>query len=211
MKVSIVVAFAAAAFALTANAQPQPQPQPQPQRQAPQPVRVRGVVQSFDGQTLSIETKTNGVVAVSVTDATGMNGLQAKKLADIGDNTFVGVTAVKTAAGRWQATEVHIFPESMRGAGEGHYAWDLPESSMTNGAVTGNTKGARGRTLRVTYAGGETDVDVTPKTAIVALAPGSRELLKPGASVFALVIPQQGGGPVAVAVIAETNGVKPPM
>lgn len=202
MKVSIVIALAAAAFALAANAQ----------RQAPQPVRIRGTIQAFDGQKLSIETKSNGVVNLSVSDATGINGLQAKKIADIGDNTFIGATAVKTAAGGWQATEIHIFPESMRGAGEGHYAWDLPDSSMTNGAVTGNTSGRGKRTLHVKYAGGETDVDVTPKTAIVALTQGNRDLLKPGAAVFALAIPQQDGGTgVAVAVIAETNGVKPPM
>jgi hypothetical protein len=201
MKISIVVALAAAAFALVANAQPQ----------SPQPVRVRGVIQSFDGQKLAIETKA-GVVNISMSDATGINGLQAKKIGDIGDNTFVGATAVKTADGRWRATEIHIFPEAMRGAGEGHYAWDLPDSSMTNGAVTGNTSGKGGRTLRVKYAGGETDVDVTPKTAIVALTQGNRELLKPGATVFALALPPQGGGSaIAVAVIAETNGVKPPM
>ncbi len=200
MKVSIVLALAAATLSLAANAQPQ----------RPPPVRVRGVIQSFDGQKLSIDTPSSGVVAVIVSDATGINGLQAKKIDDIGDNTFIGATALKTAAGRWVATEIHIFPESMRGAGEGHYAWDLPDSSMTNGAVTGNTKGAGGRTLRVKYADGETDVDVTPKTAIVALVPGNRELLKPGATVFALAIPEGGSG-VAVAVIAETNGVKPPM
>jgi len=201
MKFSIVVLLAAAAFALAANAQ-----------QPPQPVRVRGVIHSFDGQKLSIETKSNGVVDLSMSDATGINGLQAKKIADIGDNTFIGATAVKTASGRWEATEIHIFPEAMRGAGEGHYAWDLPESSMTNGAVTGNTAGKGGRTLRVKYTGGETDVDVTPKTAIVALTQGNRELLKPGATVFALAIPPQDSGTaIAVAVIAETNGVRPPM
>jgi hypothetical protein len=200
MKVSIVIALAACALSLVASAQPQ----------LPPPVRVRGLVESFDGQKLSIDTKSNGVVTVIVSDATGINGLQAKKIGDIGDNTFIGATAVKTAAGRWVATEIHIFPESMRGAGEGHYAWDLPDSSMTNGAVTGNTRGAGGRTLRVKYADGETEVDVTAKTAIVALVPGNRELLKPGATVFALAIPQGGSG-LAVAVIAETNGVKPPM
>jgi hypothetical protein len=200
MKFSIILGLAAAALAVAASAQ-----------QQPQPVRVRGVVQAFDGRKLSIETKANGVVDVALSDATGINGLQAKKLADIGDNTFIGATAVKTAAGRWQATEIHIFPESMRGAGEGHYAWDFPDSSMTNGAVTGSTSGRAGRTLHVKYAGGETDVDVTKKTAIVALVPGSREQLKPGATVFALAIPQSGGAGLAVAVIAETNGVKPPM
>ena len=99
----------------------------------------------------------------------------------------------------------------MRGAGEGHYAWDLPESSMTNGAVTGNTWAPAAARSTVNTANGETDVDVTPKTAIVALTQGNRELLKPGATVFVLAIPQQGGGAAAVAVIAETNGVKPPM
>src|SRR5215471_9833807 len=95
-KSSLVIALAAASLALAANAQPQ----------GPQPVRVRGVVQSFDGQKLSIETKSNGVVDLSVSDATGINGLEAKKVGDIGDNTFIGATAVKTSAGRWQATEI---------------------------------------------------------------------------------------------------------
>jgi len=203
MRASIVVVFAAAMFALSASAQA-----PSP---APQPVRIRGTIQSVADGKLSIATKSNGVVSVDLSDRTGINGLQTKTARDIGENTFIGATAVKNSAGRWQATEIHIFPEAMRGAGEGHYAWDLPESSMTNGAVTGNTSGAGGRTLKVKYAGGETDVDVTPKTAIVALTQGNRELLKPGATVFVLAIPQQGGGTAAVAVIAETNGVKPPM
>ena len=203
MRASIVVVFAAAMFALSASAQA-----PSP---APQPVRIRGTIQSVADGKLSIATKSNGVVSVDLSDRTGINGLQTKTARDIGENTFIGATAVKNSAGRWQATEIHIFPETMRGAGEGHYAWDLPESSMTNGAVTGNTAGAGGRTLKVKYAGGETDVDVTPKTAIVALTQGNRELLKPGATVFVLAIPQQGGGVAAVAVIAETNGVKPPM
>ena len=203
MKPSTVIVFAAALFSLAASAQAP--------AQAPQPVRIRGTVQSVEGGKLSVATKSNGVVSVDISDRTGINGLEAKAVRDIGENTFIGATAVKNSAGRWQATEIHIFPEAMRGAGEGHYAWDLPESSMTNGAVTGNTSGAGGRTLKVKYADGETDVDVTPKTAIVALTQGSRELLKPGATVFVLAIPQQGGGAAAVAVIAETNGVKPPM
>jgi hypothetical protein len=92
---------------------------------------------------------------------------------------------------------------AMRGAGEGLYAWDLPESTMTNGAVSGTVAKGRGRTLAVQYAGGTVDVDVTRRTAIVELTMGSRALLVPGAAVFALA--------TAVAVIAETGGIKPPM
>jgi hypothetical protein len=98
----------------------------------------------------------------------------------------------------------------MRGAGEGHYAWDLPESTMTNGAASGVAAKGRGGSLTVQYAGGSVEVDVTRQTEIVGLTMGSRALLVPGASVLALVVPADGGF-MAVAVIAETNGVKPPM
>jgi hypothetical protein len=182
--------------------------------QPAQPARVRGIVQSFDGRTLKIDTAKDGTVTLAVGEQTGVNALAKKSLADIHDNTFIGTTAIKDSHGRWRATEVHIFPEAMRGAGEGHYAWDLPESTMTNAAVTGMT-GRKGRTLHLKYqangAGGEVDVEVTRKTAIVALLPGDRSLLVPGAFVFALAAPQPGGGANAIAVIAETHGVKPPM
>ena len=177
-----------------------------------QPARIRGTVQSLQGQSLTIATAAGGPVSLALTETTGINGVEAKTVADIGPNTFIGATAVKDPAGRWQATEIHIFPESMRGAGEGHYAWDLPESTMTNGAVTGSTVSGAGSTLRVEYAGGQVDVDVTPRTAIVALTAGDRSLLVPGATVFALAVPSpSGGAATAVAVVAETKGVKPPM
>jgi hypothetical protein len=178
--------------------------------QAP-PVRVRGVVQALEGQTLVVTTRNDGVVRLTLTDMTGINGVEKRSLADITDNAFIGTTAVKDKDGRWRATEVHIFPEAMRGAGEGHYAWDLPESTMTNGAVTGAAAKGRGRTLQVRYAGGTTEIDVTRRTAIVALTMGNRSLLVPGATVFALAAPQQGGAAAAVAIVAETDGVEPPM
>ena len=98
----------------------------------------------------------------------------------------------------------------MRGAGEGHYAWDLPDSTMTNGAATGIVAKGRNGTLNVRYQGNSVPIDVTRKTAIVGLTMGNRSLLVPGATVMALAQPGNGGA-TAVAIIAETNGVKPPM
>ena len=86
------------------------------------PPRVRGVIQAVEGQTLVVATPDDGTVRLTLTDMTGINGVEKRSMADIKDNTFVGATAVKDRKGRWQATEIHIFPESMRGAGEGHYA-----------------------------------------------------------------------------------------
>ena len=183
-------------IAVTATAQPPP--------------RVRGVIQSVEGQTLVVATQNEGVVRLTLTDMTGINGLEKRTLADITDNAFVGATAVKDNDGRWQATEIHIFPETMRGAGEGHYAWDLPDSTMTNGAATGVVAKGRRGTLSVRHPGGSVEIDVTRRTEIVALTMGDRALLVPGATILALAAPADGGA-MAVAVIAETNGVKPPM
>ena len=176
------------------------------------PPRVRGVIQSVEGQTLVVTTQSEGIVRLQLTEMTGINGLERRTMADIKDNTFVGATAVKDRKGRWQATEIHIFPESMRGAGEGHYAWDLPDSTMTNGAATGIVAKGRGGSMTVHHAGGNVEIDITRQTAIVALTMGSRALLVPGATVMALAVPPAAGGnATAVAIIAETNGVKPPM
>jgi hypothetical protein len=174
------------------------------------PPRVRGVVQALEGNTLVVETDEAVTVRLTLTDMTGINGLEKRTLADIADNTFVGATAVKDRDGRWQATEVHIFPESMRGAGEGHYAWDLPESTMTNGAATGVVANGRRGTLNVRHGGETVEIEVTRRTEIVALTAGSRALLVPGATIMALAAPADGSD-TAVAIIAETNGVKPPM
>jgi hypothetical protein len=185
---------------------------------APQPERLRGTIKAFDGQTLEVATTTFGTVKLAVGERTGINGLEKKTFEDIHDNSFIGTTAVKDAKGRWQASEVHIFPESMRGAGEGHYAWDMPESTMTNAAVTGTAGNRNGRTLRLKYStnqgaamAGEVEVEITDKTAIVAFIAGDRTLLVPGATVFALAIPQTENTATAVALVVETRGVKPPM
>lgn len=181
----------------------------------PAPTRIRGTIEAVDATTVTVVTEEGETVRLTLTDTTGINGLEEKSAADIGDNTFIGTTAVKGNDGRWKATEVHIFPEAMRGAGEGHYAWDLPESTMTNAAVTGTTGTGNRRTLRLKYGTGETagevEVDLTRRTDIVALTLGDRSLLVAGAALFALAVPQDTGGAIAIAIVAETDGVEPPM
>jgi hypothetical protein len=145
------------------------------------PPRVRGVVQAVEGQTLVVATPNEGVVRLTLTDMTGINGLEKRTIADITDNTFIGTTAVKNRDGRWEATEVHIFPESMRGAGEGHYAWDLPDSTMTNGAATGVVAKGRGGSMNVRHAGGSVEIAVTRRTQIVGLTMGSPRCHRDGA------------------------------
>ena len=82
----------------------------------------------------------------------------------------------------------------MRGAGEGHYAWDLPDSTMTNGAATGIVAKGRGGTLNVRHAGGNVEIDVTRRTEIVALDDGQSRAARAGRAVMALAAPPADGG-----------------
>src|SRR5690606_39986840 len=106
---------------------------------------------------------------------------------------------------------VHIFPEEMRGAREGHYPWDFPQTTMTNATVTGIARARVGRRLELAFAGGEEEVDVPPDVPVVAFTLGDRTLLRPGISVFVLGVPQPDRTVGAFAIVAETDGVKPPM
>jgi hypothetical protein len=175
------------------------------------PMRVRGTIQAFDGQTMTVSTVNDGAVAFAIPPNIGINGVVRRSSADIVDGRFIGTTAAVGADGRWRATEVHMFPEEMRGAGEGHYPWDFPETTMTNGTVTGTVTGGGSRALAVTHAGGEVEVVVDAATDIVELVAGDASLFVPGATVFVLGTLQADGTFNAFAIVAEKEGVKPPM
>jgi hypothetical protein len=105
--------------------------------------------------------------------------------------SFVGVTAMPRADGSQSALEVHIFPEAMRGTGEGHYPWDLrPQSAMTNASVEQVVTTVDGQTLTLKYKDGEKKIFVPAKAPVVAYVPGDKSDLKPGAKVFIAGIKQ---------------------
>jgi hypothetical protein len=100
------------------------------------PARVRGTLQKMDGNTLTIATKSGKETNVPLKDGAPVIAVTKGAMSDIKDNTFVGITAMPQPDGTQKAVEVHVFEESLRGIGEGHYPWDLkPDSTMTNGAV----------------------------------------------------------------------------
>ncbi|HKJ74345.1 MAG TPA: hypothetical protein VKA19_09545 [Alphaproteobacteria bacterium] len=176
-----------------------------------QPTRLRGTVQKLDGDTLTVLSNANMAIKVMLPPKIQVLGMARRSLSDIKDGEFVGVTAAKGKDGDLHATEVHIFPDSMRGAGEGHYAWDVPNTTMTNATVAGETTASNGRTLKLAYKGGQTKIDVSPDTPIVTFVPGDKTLLKPGAAVFVMGTAKPNGTIDAFSVTAEKNGVKPPM
>jgi hypothetical protein len=140
-------------------------------------------------------------------------GIAKASMADIGKGKFIGTTTVGQKDGALVAEEVHIFPENMRGTGEGHRDWDLrPESKMTNANVAEIKNMGDGRVMTVQYKGGEKQVLVTPRTSVVSYEPGSRGDLKPGAGVFINNAERQPDGTyTAPRVNVGLRGQNPPM
>jgi hypothetical protein len=119
------------------------------------PARVRGTLQKMDGNNLTIATKSGKETNVPLKDGAPIIAVTEGAMSDIKDNTFVGITAMPQPDGTQKAVEVHVFEESLRGVGEGHYPWDLkPDSTMTNGAVAQQVRKVEGNTLQVKYKDG---------------------------------------------------------
>lgn len=188
------------------------------------PVRVRGTVEQVDGTVLTVKSRAGEMLKVKMADDAKVVALVKASLADIKPGSFVGSTAMPEENGSWKAVEVHIFPESMRGTGEGDRPYDYkPQSTMTNGTVgnvgrattTGTvgsevTKGG-GTTLTLTYKEGEKKIDVTPETVIVMYAAGSRDELKPGASIYIPAATRQADGSLMTGRVNVGRGIAPPM
>src|SRR2546421_2748401 len=177
------------------------------------PTRIRGTIEQVDGNTLTIKTRGGEVMKVRVPDNVVVIGITKASIADIGNGKFIGTTTVGERDGALVAEEVHIFPENMRGTGEGHRDWDLrPESKMTNANVANIKNMGDGRVMTIQYKGGEKQVLVTPRTAVVNFEPSSRAELKPGAPVFINAAERQPDGSyTAPRVNVGLHGQIPPM
>ena len=174
--------------------------------------RLRGTVAWLDGTTLHLKDKAGQDVTVALSPTYAVTALVPAKLADVTPGSFIGAAADTQADGTLVAKEVHIFPEAMRGSGEGHRTFDLgPKSTMTNGTVGNEVTGASGDTLTVAYKGGEKSIVVPPGAPVVMFAPGDRAMLVPGAHVIVQAQTADGGGLTADRVTVGKDGLVPPM
>ena len=203
------------------------------------PERVRGNIASATADSVTVDTHGDKPVTVALTGDTTYLKVEKSSLNKVEKGSYIG-TATKDVGGRHVALEVVIFPPSMRGAGDGHYAWDKirdttlsggaqTSSSMTNGNVSavstsapkvnsamtnGNVAASQSQGgithLVVTYKGGQQDVLVPPTAPIVTFRPGTNALLAKGNDAF-IKATHTGSGLVADTVAVGVDGVKPPM
>jgi hypothetical protein len=187
------------------------------QAQAPKgkPVTIRGKISAVEKQSLKVLTSA-GEVLVNLPDDVRIGGVEAAQLSDIAAGKYVGATSVKQTDGNLKALEVHIFPESSRGTGEGHRPWDLqPGSTMTNANVERVEQVAvekiQGQMITLKYKDGEQKVFIPPGTPIVRNVSGDRSLLKPGTGVYIPAVRGEDGTLTAIRITAGVGGIMPPM
>jgi hypothetical protein len=176
-------------------------------------VRVRGAIDRVEGPIYVVKSRDGAELKVSLADNGIVVAIVKASLSDIKPGLFVGSTGMPQPDGSQKAIEVHIFPEAMRGTGEGHYPWDLQaDSTMTNANVEESVTGVDGQTLTLKYKTGEKKIVVTPQTAIVTYSPGDRNDLKPGTKIFIAAAKKQADGTLQAARINYgKDGLTPPM
>jgi hypothetical protein len=174
-------------------------------------LRVRGIISAFDGTVLSVKSREGKDLKLQVTEATTVSYPKAIKLSDIKPGDYIGTAATPDSEGRLVAREVHLFPETSRGVGEGHYPWDAePSSTMTNANLAKMVKSNDGQELTLEYKGGARKVLIPEGIPVVTAVPADRSLLQPGTYVFAIAQVAPDGSMTATRIQAAKDGVKPP-
>jgi hypothetical protein len=173
-------------------------------------VRIRGTIERIEGPVYVIKSREGAELKLTLTDNPLFVAIAPSTMADIKPGMFVGSAGMMQPDGTQKAIEVHIFPESMRGTGEGHYDWDLkPQSKMTNGNVDQSVAGVDGPVLSVKYKDGEKKLLVTPETVVVTYVPGNKDEIKPGTKVFIAAKKQPDGTFQAPRITYGRNGAGP--
>ena len=187
---------------------------PNNQSSAQEPtVRVRGAIDAIDGHTLQLKTRTGDHLTVQLPETVKIVRDCAQFHRGCSPRGFYRYHCRAAAGRRLASARMHIFPESMRGTGEGHRAWDLsPSSTMTNGTVGQSVSRVEGNVLTISYKAGEKVVLVTPETSIVRYTQGDPGDLQPGAKVFiSAAIKQPDGSFRTERVNVGRDGITPPM
>jgi hypothetical protein len=175
--------------------------------------RLRGTVERMEGPMYVVKLRDGTEAKVALAENGVVVAIVKASLSDIKQGSFVGSTGMPQADGRQKAIEVHIFPEAMRGTGEGHYPWDLrPQSTMTNANVEQTVAGVDGQLLTLKYKDGEKKILVTPDTIIVTYVPGDKGEITPGTKIFIAAAKKQEDGTFQTPRINYgKNGLGPPM
>ena len=165
--------------------------------------RFAGTVQAVNNGEYTVRVSDGSTLAFRLAADAGVMIRKPAALADLNAGGFVGCTAVKGTGEALRATECHIFPEAMRGAGEGHNPMQAPDTTMTNGAVQTASGSGSGVRMKVSYKGGEQVIEASAQTEVTLIVPIAVDQVKVGTRVNGAARPGADGG----AVVAILNVV----
>jgi hypothetical protein len=193
-------AFAAAVLPMAGLAQPA----------APRPVRLRGTLEALSDGRLTLRERSGERIELALATNQTVTEVFPVTLAEVRPGTFVGVGGMPQADGSQRAIAVLLFPQAMRGTGEGHYPFDfLPQNTMTNATVADVVASGDGGRLQLRYKDGEKAIVVPPEAPVFSLRPGDRTLLAVGNRV-SLTAQEIDGQPTVLRISAGRNGFAPP-
>ena len=180
---------------------------------AQQPGRIRGQVEKADGGMLSLKTRDGTMLNVKVADDARVSSLVKASLADIKNDSFIGVAGMPQPDGSIEAFSVHIFLPAQRGVvPDRHGPWDAkPGSTMTNAYVESSVTEKNGQALMVKYKEGEKKIVVTPATVIAAVAPGNKDEIKAGSQIIIFASEKQPDGSLLAKTMYIGRDVTPAM
>ena len=169
--------------------------------------RVAGTIDKVEGKTLYIKSA-SGPVTLTLADNAVIVARVKATAADIKAGDYVASGGVPQPDGTQKAVELRIFPESMRGNGDGHRpGWPgAPNGTMTNGAVGQTVTSVDGPVLTVKYKDGEKKLIVGPSVPVSRLEMADRSDLKSGAAVAAAAATKQPDGTFTAARIDVGRG-----
>ncbi len=175
--------------------------------------RIRGEIVKADGAMLTVKTREGATLNVKLDDKARVSALVKASLADVKQDSFIGIAGMPQSDGSIQAFSVHILLPAQRGVvPDRHGPWDArPGSTMTNAYVESIVQSKDSGTLTVKYKDGEKKIVVTPQTVIAAAAPGSKDELKAGAQIIIFGWDKQADGSVLAKVLYVGRGVAPAM
>jgi endonuclease YncB( thermonuclease family) len=180
---------------------------------AQQPGRIRGQIEKVDGATYVLKARDGTTLKVKLADDARVSALEKASLADIKNDTFIGIAGMTKPDNSIEAFSIHIFLPAQRGVvPDRHGPWDArPNSTMTNAYVTSIVKDKDGETLTVKYKDGEKKIVVTPQTVIAAAAPGNKDELKAGAQIIIFGWDKQADGSILAKTLYVGRSATPAM
>jgi Domain of unknown function (DUF5666) len=172
-------------------------------QQADGSTRVRGVIDKLDAQNLTLKSTDGTSTDLHIAADTVITRNEPSSLAAVKPGDYIASAAVKGDDGKLRSTEVRIFPQALRGLGEGQRPMQEPGKMMTNASVSEIVVANDGQVLKVKFNGGTSELVVGPNVPIIAVVIANAADLKVGMTVFVTAVKTADGALDAKRILAQ--------